>query len=180
MTKREILKKYMSVKYCTGTRFDYLDPEERTMIYKAMEAYNTHESKMPSEEEAQREAGKRMRPNYDTNEKHQSFDEGFLECYEWFKSKLTKRKEPMTAKEYYKQSCKKVDVPYDGGNFTLSEMFVFAEAYAEYASKPRESDGKMPIDLCQTILDIDINDSLGVFKAQSAVNKFLAKPTKKP
>ena len=44
MTKQEILKKYMSVKYCTGNRFDYLDTEEITMIYKAMEAYKAHVS----------------------------------------------------------------------------------------------------------------------------------------
>jgi len=29
----------MDKKYCGATRFDYLDPEERTMIYKAMETY---------------------------------------------------------------------------------------------------------------------------------------------
>lgn len=39
MRKGEILKKAMSKEYCGSTRFDYLDPEEKTMIYKAMEEY---------------------------------------------------------------------------------------------------------------------------------------------
>ncbi len=38
-TKRLILKKAMSVKYCDDTRFDYLDDDERPLIYKAMETY---------------------------------------------------------------------------------------------------------------------------------------------
>ena len=37
--KRKILKKAMSKSYCGATRFDYLDDEEITMIYKAMEDY---------------------------------------------------------------------------------------------------------------------------------------------
>ena len=43
MSKRSILKKAMNKKYCGLTRFDYLDNEERLMIYKAMDDY--HESK---------------------------------------------------------------------------------------------------------------------------------------
>ena len=39
MTAEEILKKCMSVKYCGETRFDYLDEDEKPLIYKAMEEY---------------------------------------------------------------------------------------------------------------------------------------------
>lgn len=45
MTKREILKENMSVKYCDGTRFSYLDDEERSMIYKSMEQYSSQENR---------------------------------------------------------------------------------------------------------------------------------------
>ena len=39
MNKRSILKKAMSKKYCDATRFEFLDPDERIMIYRAMETY---------------------------------------------------------------------------------------------------------------------------------------------
>lgn len=39
MSAIKILKKAMSVPYCSGTRFDYLDPEEVVMIKKAMKEY---------------------------------------------------------------------------------------------------------------------------------------------
>lgn len=38
-SKRAILKKNMSTAYCSGTRFEYLDDEERPLIYKAMQEY---------------------------------------------------------------------------------------------------------------------------------------------
>lgn len=34
-----ILKKNMSVRYCGETRFDFLDPEEKVMIRRAMKEY---------------------------------------------------------------------------------------------------------------------------------------------
>lgn len=43
-TKREILKKAMSVKYCNSTRFEYLDDEEKPLIYNAMQIYATQEA----------------------------------------------------------------------------------------------------------------------------------------
>lgn len=43
-TKREILKEAMSVKYCGETRFDFLDDEERSLIYKAMQTYADQEA----------------------------------------------------------------------------------------------------------------------------------------
>ena len=42
--KSKILKAAMSKKYCSETRFEYLDDEERVMIYKAMEDY--HQAKL--------------------------------------------------------------------------------------------------------------------------------------
>jgi hypothetical protein len=42
--KRNILKKAMNKEYCGGTRFDYLDKEEISMIYKAMKEY--HQAKL--------------------------------------------------------------------------------------------------------------------------------------
>jgi len=38
-TVKETLKIKMSEKYCDLTRFNYLDPEEKIMIYKAMQEY---------------------------------------------------------------------------------------------------------------------------------------------
>ena len=38
-TKREILKQAMSKPYCGGTRFEFLDDDERPLIYNAMEKY---------------------------------------------------------------------------------------------------------------------------------------------
>lgn len=38
-TKRDILKRSMSGKYCNKTYFDFLDSEERLAIYQAMEDY---------------------------------------------------------------------------------------------------------------------------------------------
>ncbi len=37
--KRQILKEAMSVKYCGETRFDFLDAEEKPLIYNAMDEY---------------------------------------------------------------------------------------------------------------------------------------------
>ena len=45
LTKEEILKKAMSVKYCGETRFDFLDEDETPLIYKAMEKYAEQEAK---------------------------------------------------------------------------------------------------------------------------------------
>lgn len=38
-SKEEILKQAMSKKYCGKTYFDFLDEEEKQLIYKAMEDY---------------------------------------------------------------------------------------------------------------------------------------------
>lgn len=38
-TKRDVLKRAMSGKYCNKTYFDFLDSEERLAIYQAMEEY---------------------------------------------------------------------------------------------------------------------------------------------
>jgi hypothetical protein len=38
-SKRQYLKESMTVDYCGETRFDYLDDDERPLIYKAMENY---------------------------------------------------------------------------------------------------------------------------------------------
>jgi hypothetical protein len=38
-SKKEILKQAMSKKYCGETYFDFLDKEEKPLIYKAMEEY---------------------------------------------------------------------------------------------------------------------------------------------
>ena len=45
-SKREILKQAMGVKYCGGTRFDFLDDDERIMIYKAMENYAKYQNEL--------------------------------------------------------------------------------------------------------------------------------------
>lgn len=45
LTKKEILKKAMSVKYCGETRFDFLDKDEAPLIYKAMEKFAEQEAK---------------------------------------------------------------------------------------------------------------------------------------
>lgn len=37
--KKRILKEAMSKEYCGKTYFDFLDKEERVLIYKAMEEY---------------------------------------------------------------------------------------------------------------------------------------------
>lgn len=44
-TAIEYLKNAMSVKYCGKTRFDFLDPEEVTLVEKAMESYAKQWSK---------------------------------------------------------------------------------------------------------------------------------------
>jgi hypothetical protein len=38
-SKRTILKRNMNKAYCSGTRFEYLDEDERPLIYKAMQEY---------------------------------------------------------------------------------------------------------------------------------------------
>ena len=38
-SKRTILKRNMNKSYCSGTRFEYLDEDERPLIYKAMQEY---------------------------------------------------------------------------------------------------------------------------------------------
>ncbi len=38
-TAIEVLKKHMNVKYCSGTRYSYLDDDEKKMIESAMEEY---------------------------------------------------------------------------------------------------------------------------------------------
>lgn len=43
-TKRVILRESMSVRYCGETRFDYLDAEEKPLIYKAMQIYADQEA----------------------------------------------------------------------------------------------------------------------------------------
>ena len=43
-TKRYILKRAMSVKYCDETRFDYLDDDELPLIYKAMSEYASQQT----------------------------------------------------------------------------------------------------------------------------------------
>jgi len=53
--KRDILKKAMSQKYCGETRFEYLDPEERHMIYKAMDEYHVAMLKKLDLQSVQRE-----------------------------------------------------------------------------------------------------------------------------
>jgi len=42
-TAKQILRKCMSKKYCNGTRYDFLDPEEIVMIIEAMEIYADQE-----------------------------------------------------------------------------------------------------------------------------------------
>ena len=45
----------MSQKYCGETRFEYLDPEERHMIYKAMDEYHVAMLKKLDLQSVQRE-----------------------------------------------------------------------------------------------------------------------------
>ena len=86
MSKSNILKKAMSKEYCGKTRFDYLDAEEKPMIYKAMEEYHQSKAKEVSDEEIHvilnSLAEQRATP---------SFQDGFHQGAKWMKEQLTKK-----------------------------------------------------------------------------------------
>jgi len=60
-TAKEHLKAKLSIKYCDGTRYDYLDDDEELLILKAMKSYASEQTAKYNElAEAYKELNKRM------------------------------------------------------------------------------------------------------------------------